>query len=102
MSAARECKFCKLEVDPVECGDSDVCESCWYGMRLEPEEFEARMARLGVQLADGGHGFQAIDDGSIVHLNRDPFRLASEPAPDNAGIAAWIAEAVGLRKEKAK
>jgi hypothetical protein len=77
-----DCKFCKREVDP-EMGDSDTCDSCWYGMRLDPDEFEANMEALGVELADGGHGFAQIDDGSIVHFNRAPYRLASEPEPVN-------------------
>jgi hypothetical protein len=87
----RVCKFCKRDIEP-EMGDTDTCDSCWYGMRLEPDAFEAQMSRTGVELADGGHGFTQIDDGSVVEFNRAPYRLASEPAPVNptrAQIDAW-------------
>lgn len=83
MTEPKLCRFCGGEVDPVEAGDSDTCEACWYGMRLEPKAFERRMRKRGVKLADGGHGFTRLDDGSIVHIHRDPYRLASEPAPVN-------------------
>lgn len=77
------CKFCKGALDPVEDRGSDTCGACWYGMRLEPDQFEKDMAERGVEIAEGGHGFAQIDDGSIVHFNRAPYRLASEPAPVN-------------------
>lgn len=93
------CKFCSRELDPVTEAD-DTCESCWYGMRLEPEEFEADMKARGVELADGGHGFDQLDDGSTVHFNRAPYRLATETAPVNPTRAELDAISEAARKRR--
>jgi hypothetical protein len=97
------CKFCSGQVEP-EVGDDDTCESCWYGMRLEPAEFEADMQQRGVEFASGGHGFQELPDGTTVHVHRAPYRLASEPAPSNEALQAVVtaARARWAAKEQGK
>ena len=70
------CRFCSGTVEP-EVGDDDTCETCWYGMRLEPEMFEQRMKSLGVTLKRGAHGWHQREDGSVIHVNASPY----EPGP---------------------
>lgn len=95
------CKFCAGLLDPVQDRGSDTCEGCWYEMRLEPEAFERTMRGLGVEIRRNGHGFTRLDDGSVVHINRIPYRLASEPAPVNptrAEVDQWLRDAEERKK----
>lgn len=64
-----ECEYCG-STDEV---DNDVCDSCWYGMRLDPDGFKEQMKKLGVSLESGHHGWHELDDGKVIHVNSNPF-----------------------------
>lgn len=73
----------------------------------KPAEPELRPGwRVGARIfkhdgkSDGAHGFVRIDDGSIVHLNRSPYRLASDPEPINPTRAQLDEWAKSSRKPR--
>lgn len=73
MSNAAKCQFCDGEIDE-ENQASGVCDGCWYGMRLEPEEWEKRMKKIGrVPRYIGGH-VPVMDGDRVVGIgSRSPY-----------------------------
>lgn len=76
------CKFCGAVDEETKAG-SDTCDGCWYGMRLEPEEWRVRLAKAGrAPRYRGGCVLESREDGSAAIVCRDPFVPGLEVAPE--------------------
>lgn len=65
------CKFCGGECEPYETPTEvcvpTVCDGCWYGMRLRPEDWELEMSSKGIEVERAYTVFEGISS--------DPYRL---------------------------
>ena len=67
------CKYCGGP-EGEEGAGTGVCEGCYYGMRLEPEVWEARMRELGKEPKHrGGCIVTQHGDGVVSISCRDPY-----------------------------
>ena len=70
------CDYCGLEIgEDDEGANSGTCEACWYGMRLDPEGWQARMVAMDRKVVYVG-GCLVMNNAIIC---RNPF----EPVIDN-------------------
>lgn len=73
MSEQTECDYCGGSLEPDE-RDSGTCDGCWYGMRLEPEAWEARLAAIGRKpIYCGGCVPFATQHGMVGIACRSPY-----------------------------
>ena len=56
-----QCKMCK-ESDATVINDGDVCDDCWYNMRLNPEYFEEKMKSKGIEVVRKGYGSYEVKE----------------------------------------
>lgn len=46
----------------------DLCDGCWYGMRLRPDEWEAEMKERGIEVERTGGCEQFITEAGAVGI----------------------------------
>ena len=47
-----KCKICEIE-DEIVNENNPLCDGCWYGMRLDPEEWKKRLNAKGIEIERG-------------------------------------------------
>jgi hypothetical protein len=58
------CRICKEETEY----ESDLCDFCWYGMRLNPEEWIASLKERGIEAPEKTGGCN-LADGTVFCTN---------------------------------
>lgn len=66
-----KCEICEREDESVD-ENNKLCDRCWYGMRMAPEEWKKELESEGIT-AERGMGCQPFGDGFICG---DPYRKA--------------------------
>ncbi len=74
---------CKICGEPCDCLQDDdpcgACDECYYGMRLDPERWEARLKAKGIKVTYRG-GCIPVGGGGI--MCRDPYVAAPRLVKD--------------------
>lgn len=63
------CDICGSTDETVSSG---LCDGCWYGMRMEPEEWAARLKAQGIEVVHQGG---CLERGGAI-VCRNPYRRA--------------------------
>jgi len=58
-----KCKICGSQDESVTVEDG-LCDSCWYGMRMNPEEWEKDLSEKGIKVVKDS-GCQIFPGGCI-------------------------------------